>query len=91
MASLSLCFLPSALLLGLLPLQVTRQAALLSPACILLIELRIHDLTLASHSHLFAFKILLLRPYLASWHCDIALVSIILWMITVACCGGRSS
>jgi len=91
MMSLGLYFIPSALLLRLLPIQVTRQAVLLSLACILLVELRVHDLTLASHSHLLAFEILLLRSNFASWHCDIALVGIVLWVIAVACCGSRSS
>jgi hypothetical protein len=91
MASLGLYFIPSALLLRLLPIQVTGQAVLLSPACILLVELRIHDLILTSHSHLFAFEILLLWSYSASRHCDIALVGIVLWVTTVACCGSRSS
>jgi hypothetical protein len=91
MASLGLYFIPSALLLRLLPIQATGQAVLLTPACILLVELCIHDLILTSHSHLFAFEILLLWSYSASWYCDIALVGIVLWVITVACCDSRSS
>jgi len=89
-ASCSFSFLSSTPLLRLLPVQIAREAALLSPSCIAFVELCMHDISFSCGSHLPSIEVVLLRSNLRVWHSHIAVVCVILRVLTVSGCCSRS-